>query len=119
MVLRAGTYSYRVPFIWTDWAALFVGLAFLLFLLLLLMIDFIAAGSAGTSHLMHTLGTQAIEFNLLVAAIVWASLRGVDYIVRTLHRLASDGLKKVHRQATRVMRTETSTGDVAKASASR
>jgi hypothetical protein len=112
-------YSRRVHFIWADWGALVVGLAFSLFLLMLLLVDFLAAGSAGASHLVNTLGTRAIELNFLVAGVVWACLRGVDYIIRASYRVAREGLKRAARQAARVMRPGAPISNLEKASISR
>ena len=66
-------------FIWADKAVLIAVYAFLSLLAFCWSLAFLAIGSLGAMHLWKYFGVQGIELTILVAGLILAVIRGVDF----------------------------------------
>jgi hypothetical protein len=71
----------RAKFIWTDKAALVLGIFFSFLLLLFWSLAFFVIGELGTEHLWQNFGFLQIELGLLTIASVWFAMRTTDFLI--------------------------------------
>jgi hypothetical protein len=85
-----------VRFTWAEKAALFTAGAFLALWALFWSLAVLAIGSLGAGHLWKYMGVHGLELVLLIAGLVWITMRSVDFMkdnsTNRFSRLASTPL---------------------------